>query len=628
MLLDFNIYNPLNDPQSHVSVHSCTADGITVTNAPIENDNSFSPNSNNSQVQQVQASLQLAWVIPDASGSANETTAAIDPIQSYLAQQANNTESIAFSYTGQSIIGIYAGAQIQSQGIPLPILQQFVSEVQTMNGSDSIIVQLCGEDRSSKYSFGIIANMNSDLAYVQNVVKTWKDGQCLTSYSGSTTWHSVTLSTPVLPTSNTTTTIPLNGTNTTALHNRALYARSNCSTVTVASGDTCASLAAECGISAADFTEYNPSSTLCSTLAAGQHVCCSLGALPDFAPQPYSNGICATYLVVAGDSCSELAVTYSLTNDEIESFNTQTWGWMGCSDLQAGQNICLSTGSPPMPASVTNAICGPQVPGTPIPPSGTNLSTIDECPLNICCDIWGQCGTTSEFCTITESSTGAPGTAAVGSNGCISNCGIDIIISSAPAQFMRVGYFEGFNFDRPYLNEYILDIDYTQYTHIHLGFATITPDFDIDVTSISNQFDMFLALPDVKRVLTIGGWAFSTDPSTYDIFRQAVQAENLYIIVPNIVAFVQKYGLDGVDIDWEYPGEPDIKGIPAGSPDDGDNYFIFLAELKNALAQETPGTTLSIAIPASYWYLQGFPINAMSSVVDYFIYMTYDLHGQ
>jgi GH18 family chitinase len=156
---------------------------------------------------------------------------------------------------------------------------------------------------------------------------------------------------------------------------------------------------------------------------------------------------------------------------------------------------------------------------------------------------------------------------------------------------MRVGYFEGFNFDRPCLNEDILDIDYTQYTHIHLGFATITPDFDIDITSISNQFDMFLALPDVKRVLKIGGWAFSTDPSTYDIFRQAVQAENPGIIVPNIVAFVQKYGLDGVDIDWEYPGEPDIKGIPAGSPDDGGNYFIFLAELKNALAQETPGTT-------------------------------------
>lgn len=43
-----------------------------------------------------------------------------------------------------------------------------------------------------------------------------------------------------------------------------------------------------------------------------------------------------------------------------------------------------------MPPPVVNAECGPQVPGTPIAPSGTDLSTLNECPLNACCDIWGQ----------------------------------------------------------------------------------------------------------------------------------------------------------------------------------------------------------------------------------------------
>lgn len=37
---------------------------------------------------------------------------------------------------------------------------------------------------------------------------------------------------------------------------------------------------------------------------------------------------------------------------------------------------------------------------------------------------------------------------------------------------------------------------------------------------------------------------------------------------------------------------------------------------------------MSIAAPASYWYLKGFPIKEISDVVDYIIYMTYDLHGQ
>lgn len=38
--------------------------------------------------------------------------------------------------------------------------------------------------------------------------------------------------------------------------------------------------------------------------------------------------------------------------------------------------------------------------------------------------------------------------------------------------------------------------------------------------------------------------------------------------------------------------------------------------------------TLSIAAPASYWYLRPFPIANISKSLDYIVYMTYDLHGQ
>lgn len=46
--------------------------------------------------------------------------------------------------------------------------------------------------------------------------------------------------------------------------------------------------------------------------------------------------------------------------------------------------------------------------------------------------------------------------------------------------------------------------------------------------------------------------------------------------------------------------------------------------LKNLLVDKS----VSIAAPASYWYLKGFPIAHISKVVDYIVYMTYDLHGQ
>jgi hypothetical protein len=41
-----------------------------------------------------------------------------------------------------------------------------------------------------------------------------------------------------------------------------------------------------------------------------------------------------------------------------------------------------------------------------------------------------------------------------------------------------------------------------------------------------------------------------------------------------------------------------------------------------------PDKEITIAAPASYWYLKGFPIEKMAPLLDYIIYMTYDLHGQ
>lgn len=73
-----------------------------------------------------------------------------------------------------------------------------------------------------------------------------------------------------------------------------------------------------------------------------------------------------------------------------------------------------------------------------------------------------------------------------------------------------------------------------------------------------------------------------------------------------------------------YCQEPDIPGIPAGNDDDGTNYLAFLVVLKNLL----PGKTVSIAAAASYWYLRQFSIAQISKVVDYIVFMTYDLHGQ
>ena len=68
-----------------------------------------------------------------------------------------------------------------------------------------------------------------------------------------------------------------------------------------------------------------------------------------------------------------------------------------------------------------------------------------------------------------------------------------------------------------------------------------------------------------------------------------------------------------------------VPGIPAGEKTAGTDYVKFLETLREILPK---GKSLSIALPASFWYLKAFPVDLISPYVDYFIYMTYDLHGQ
>lgn len=146
---------------------------------------------------------------------------------------------------------------------------------------------------------------------------------------------------------------------------------------------------------------------------------------------------------------------------------------------------------------------------------------------------------TAEFCTISNSTTEAPGTAAAGDNGCISKCGTEIANDSeGPEDFIKVTYFEGSNWNRPCLNLGAFDIP-SDYTHVHFGFANLTDDFEIVISDDqSTQWGIFLGMTAYKRVLSVGGWAFSTDPSTYNIFREAVTDDNRATLVSNVVSFI------------------------------------------------------------------------------------------
>jgi GH18 family chitinase len=181
---------------------------------------------------------------------------------------------------------------------------------------------------------------------------------------------------------------------------------------------------------------------------------------------------------------------------------------------------------------------------------------------------------------------------------------MDIIKGSAPSRKFNVAYFEGWNFKRKCLRMNVDTIDTKRYNTIHFAFIDITTDFRMDISSVKDQFEIFKGMSGVHKVISFGGWDFSNLPSTFFILRQACQEANRGTFINNIVAFVKEHNLDGVDLDWEYPGAQDIPDVPPGNPQEGDDYYQTLLSLKKELGS---GKTVSFAAPASYHYLKSFP---------------------
>ncbi|KKP05585.1 hypothetical protein THAR02_02311 [Trichoderma harzianum] len=531
VLFDLSLHNDVAVPETHTTFRACT-----VEDGPKLNDTNLSVKWAASTSTSI--SLQRTWSENNVKFNQDQFDGLSGAIQQHVIGLDAEAPTIIFSKVDSLVMGFFARGSIDSSRSIATIMNELTSQVKANGLGETTLVERCGEGINGNHTFGLVGLANTKQSNVNIFIKP---------------------------------TIKSN------VSERGIEPRDGtCSTIQVVSGDSCGSLAAECGISAQQFAQFNPSPTLCSTLAVGQYVCCTSGSLPDRSPQPNPDGSCARYNVQPGDYCALIAAENSITTDDIENFNKNTWGWQGCGNVQLGQIICLSTGSPPFPAAVSNAICGPQVPGTQPPADFSTITALNPCPLNACCDIFGQCGITPDFCTASQSATGTPGTSAPGTAGCISNCGIEIVNNiNGSSEFIKVGYWESFGLDRPCLQMPVSAIP-SGYTHIHYAFATLTSDFQVDVSVEQDAFNQFAAANGFKRILSFGGWSFSTDVDSFPIFRESVTDANR-------LTFAQS--------------APDIPGIPPGSPQDGANYLAFLTTLRGLLPS---GKTLSLAAPASY----------------------------
>jgi chitinase len=165
-------------------------------------------------------------------------------------------------------------------------------------------------------------------------------------------------------------------------------------------------------------------------------------------------------------------------------------------------------------------------------------------------------------------------------------------------------------------------------TRINYAFANIQ-DGRIVVVNPADAPDLatLIALkkehPSLQVLISVGGWLWSANFSD-----AALTPESRSRFTESVVAFVEHYNLDGLDIDWEYPGQ-----IGAGNrfrPEDGRDYTLLLSGIRRRFNREQRKLgrplLLTIAAGASDNFLEHTNMRQVARFVDTVNLMAYDYY--
>ncbi|SJL01798.1 uncharacterized protein ARMOST_05121 [Armillaria ostoyae] len=169
-------------------------------------------------------------------------------------------------------------------------------------------------------------------------------------------------------------------------------------------------------------------------------------------------------------------------------------------------------------------------------------------------------------------------------------------------------------------------INYTLYDWIDLAFAIPDEGFNLTWDDVVKAPDLLARLVkfahgnSTKVKLSVGGWSGS------HCFSAAMSNEtSRKVFVGNIVNIYNTYDLDGIDLDWEYPGRKGESGNQV-STSDSVNYLQFLGLLRKTLPT---GAVLTAAVDhMPFVDGDGVPlknVSAFAQQLDWILIMNYDV---
>ena len=153
-------------------------------------------------------------------------------------------------------------------------------------------------------------------------------------------------------------------------------------------------------------------------------------------------------------------------------------------------------------------------------------------------------------------------------------------------------------------------------TNINYAFGHVTDSFDGVRIDNPGRLKSVVALKKKNKKLqvqlSVGGWGSG------NFSEMAADPEKRKAFAKDCKRVMDEYGLDGIDIDWEYPGSS-AAGISSSKADIA-NYNLLMKDLREALG---PKALLTLASPATVGFYEFKP---MMPYVDFINVMAYDLN--
>jgi chitinase len=196
------------------------------------------------------------------------------------------------------------------------------------------------------------------------------------------------------------------------------------------------------------------------------------------------------------------------------------------------------------------------------------------------------------------------------------------VSSSNDRKYVIIGYVPGYD---GVIDETLIDAK--KLTHINYAFVDVKDsiawltNMETDSTNFRKLNYLKKDNPNLKLLISIGGWSWSEN------FSDAVlTASSRKKFAATSVEIIEKYNLDGVDIDWEYPG---LRGEDnVYRTEDKQNFTLMFEALRTELDRLSEKTAkkylLTTAIPCFSRFIEITEMGKASQYLDYVNIMAYD----